>query len=106
MNPTFVAFCFTSYSLRRSTSAIIPSLRQLHQQQKKQTSAFRPFGASRNFSTTRYKLNKMTSTPSETLEELCTRVQSILPEQFRKDAWYLIVVRIPLSPFISITLRI
>lgn len=37
----------------------------------------------------------MTSTPSETLEELCARVQTILPEQFRKDAWYLIVVRTP-----------
>lgn len=98
MNPTFVAFRFTSCSLRRSTTLkIILGLRQLHQQQQRHTSAFHPFKASRNFSTTRYKLDKMTSTPSETLEELCTRVQSILPEQFRKDAWYLIVVRIPLS---------
>ncbi|EEA24742.1 hypothetical protein EYB25_004153 [Talaromyces marneffei] len=36
----------------------------------------------------------MTSTPSETLEDLCTRVQTILPEQFRKDAWYLIVTAV------------
>lgn len=97
MNPTFVAFRFTSYSLRRSTtSSIIPRLRQ-----QRHNSAFRPFRESRNFSTARYKLNKMTSTSSEeTLEELCTRVQTIVPEQFQKDAWYLIVVRNS-PPFIS-----
>lgn len=102
MGPTSVAFRFTSYSLRQSTSTIIPGLRQLHHQHQKHISDFRPFSKSRNLSTTRYNLNKMTSTPSESLEELCNRVQTILPEQFRNDAWYLIVVSSP-SPFLLIS---
>lgn len=29
---------------------------------------------------------------TESLKDLCARVKSILPAQFRDDAWYLIVV--------------
>lgn len=34
----------------------------------------------------------MTKDGSESLQDLCSRVQTLLPEQFKKDAWYLIVV--------------
>lgn len=40
----------------------------------------------------------MAATPSESLQELSNRVQSILPDQFRKDAWYLIVVCLSFPP--------
>jgi hypothetical protein len=34
----------------------------------------------------------MTKDGSVSLQDLCTRVQTLLPEQFKKEAWYLIVV--------------
>jgi hypothetical protein len=34
----------------------------------------------------------MTKDGSASLQDLCARVQTLLPEKFKKEAWYLIVV--------------
>jgi hypothetical protein len=93
MNSIFVAFRFTGSSnsvlLRASTSTSLARRQHNIPFACKTTRSFA-------YSNARYYSSSMASSKSESLHELCTRVQAIVPEQFRKDAWYLIVVCPPL----------